>query len=131
MFSTRWMAAVVGLVLVQSAVATNITGQTPQPSQFNYAGYFVRGVGNTDCGKMTDELRTSRELWSSNYVNYGWGFFTGANFVSSMRKQGNNNVGADTSPEAFLAAMEQYCGQHPLEKVVDALASVYDQLAAR
>jgi hypothetical protein len=128
---TRWMAAVVGLVLVQSVVTTHITGQTPQASQFNYDHYEILGIGTADCGKMTSDLRTNRERNKTLYVFWAQGFITGANWGAAAAKQGNPRVAEDTSPEGLLAAMEQNCGQYPLNKVADAAGIVYLQLAAR
>ena len=130
MSARYWIAAVVGLVLAQSVVTTNIAGRT-LPRQFGDDSYTVKGVGSADCGKMIDSVRQDRARWGDYFTNYASGFLTGANFVSLGRQQGNFNVGAGTSPEALLAAMEQYCGQHPLETVADALEDVYVQLSTR
>jgi hypothetical protein len=128
---TRWMVAVVGVVLVQSVLTTHITGQASQPRQFNYDHYEILGLGTADCGKMTSDLRTNRERYTNFYLFWTQGFITGANWCAAAAKQGNPRVGEDTSPDALLAAMEQFCGQHPLNKVADAAGIVYLQLAER
>jgi hypothetical protein len=53
---TRWIAAVLGLVLLQS-VTTNITGQTPTEQQrvLDARGEFwILGAGTSDCGELTN-----------------------------------------------------------------------------
>ena len=148
----RRIAAVIILVFVgcgpdarsgsESAVATNIAAQSAaQPDAFKYDAQVVMGLGQNDCGKMTADLRadptqlptgiTPRAVVGAMYTHYAEGFITGANFRSLQTRQGSPNVGESISPEALLAAIEQYCEQHPLNKVLNAVAVVYVQLAAR
>lgn len=124
-----WIVASVAVLLAQSTVTKNIAGQATQPRQFAYDGYSIRGGGGSDCGTMTSDLRKDREYWGTFYTTYATGFLTGANFHAMATKRGNPNVGKAASSEALLAALEQYCGQHPLDLVVDALRDVYYQLA--
>jgi hypothetical protein len=146
MSATRWIAAVLVLVLVgcgpdarrasDSTVPAKITGQrATQPSPFNYDTGMVWGFALHDCGTMTNNLLTNRDVWGFHYMNYATGFLSGANFRTVETRQGNPNVGATldaaTAPQALLAATEQYCEQHPLDKVGTALGDVYRQLAAR
>ena len=117
-------------MLAQTVVARNIAGQTTQ-RQYNYDSYRMLGYANTDCGKMTSDLRDNRKGWELDYMTYATGFLTGANYHACVTKRGNPKVGQGTSAEALLAAVEQYCGQYPLKKVVDALDSVYLQLSVK
>jgi hypothetical protein len=104
----------------------------------NYDSSVVMGVGQNDCGKMTADLRGAGDAFphlpqvvSAIYIHYAAGFVTGSNFYSTQVQRGNPNVGLNTSPEAVLEALKQYCEQHPLDKVAVALADVYRQLEAQ
>jgi hypothetical protein len=58
-------------------------------------------------------------------------FLSGANFHAAFSQTGDPNVGEKTSPEAVLAAVELYCGSHPLDNVAAAFSDVYVQLALK
>ena len=61
-------AAVVGLILVQAVLATDIDGRARQSSRAN-SGYHVNGAGGWGCGDMTNNLRTERQSWIAFYAS--------------------------------------------------------------
>jgi hypothetical protein len=92
------------------------------------SSYWVFGIGSVDCGKLMSDLRTNRSSRETFFESYFTGFLTGANFRAGVGGTGPTDVGKGTSPEALLAAVEQYCGNHPLDTVANALEDVYTQL---
>ncbi|HEV3215820.1 MAG TPA: hypothetical protein VGZ27_08870 [Vicinamibacterales bacterium] len=128
MSAARWITAVAGLLLAHS-LAAHITGQTPQPNQ--YDTYTQLGPGGANCGTMTKSLQTDRDKFRIAYLFWEQGFLTGANFTAFRAKQGDAHVGAGASSEVLFAPVEQYCGQHPERSIGDAVSVVYLQLTER
>lgn len=130
MSTTRWIAAVVGLVMAQSVVATSIAGQATPPRQFNYSTYTQIGAGGSDCGSMTKNLQADRATFMVPYLFWEQGFISGVNFTSFRDKQDDPRIGNGASPDALLAAMEKFCAENPSRTVGDAASAVYGQLLA-
>jgi hypothetical protein len=91
-------------------------------------------VGAVGCSTFTNELRSERSSSPPIYMTqalfrtYITAFITGANFHAMKTGQGSAFVGKDTTTDAVFAALEQYCGNHPLDRVVDAVQDVYGLL---
>jgi hypothetical protein len=128
----RVLCGLVVAVLVVAVAAPTTGSSRYHPTQASPRGdYLMLGSGAADCGQLTSNLRRSRELWATHYTSYTVGFLTGANYHAHISKQGNVGVGENTSVEAMLAALEQYCAAHPLDKVSTALEDLYRQLESR
>jgi hypothetical protein len=123
----RWLSAVLMLVLAAS-VGLTVRGQAPKPNKDDT--WMMKGAATIACGALTSDLRTGRSVWEGYYRNAGVSFLSGANFHASLTHTGDPDVGAHTSPEAVLAAVEFYCGSHPFDDVGGALADEYVRLAA-
>ncbi len=126
MRAIRWVSLLaVGLALQPIVSRELVSAKAKQP-------YGVWGAGNTNCGKMMDNIRRDRRSWGDDfYANYATGFITGANFRSFQTGRVKNAAGMQTSNEALIGALEQYCAGHPLDTVTDALVNMYGQLAVR
>jgi hypothetical protein len=123
----RWLPAVLMFVLAGPAGLT-VRGHTPQPNKDDT--WMMKGAATIACRELTSDLRTGRSVWEGYYRNAGVSFLSGANFHASLSHTGDPDVGANTSPDAILAAVELYCGSHPFDEVGGALADVYVRLAA-
>src|SRR5580704_2313898 len=99
---THWIAAVGGVVIMQSAAETNITGQA-QGLQF--ANFTILGVGASHCGDLTANLRRNRALTKNIFVIWSQGFFTGVNFARFGIQQNSPDIGKGISPDTLLAAL--------------------------
>jgi hypothetical protein len=120
----RWLSAG-GILTLVGAMGLTITGQAP-PNKFD--NWLMNGAATTACETLTSQLRSDRSRWGGYYRNAGMSFLTGANFHAGLTRTGNPQVGANTAPAALLAAVELYCGSHPLANFGLALKDVYIQL---
>jgi len=103
----------IGLLLAAAALQADMTE--------------ILGVGNHSCGawSMAAEGRTGARAARSEYIGWLMGFLSGVNSTPAYREL------AIADGQAYTAWIDGYCGDHPLDTVYVAAATLVNELIDR
>jgi len=92
------------------------------------AGDFaVEGAGVKSCENYLSDKKKNAAM---NYINLNWakGFVTGVNYVR-MEEKKDSQLGAGLDLDALTLYLDNYCQDHPADKLSDASISLVNELS--
>jgi hypothetical protein len=89
-------------------------------------GVAVTGVGTFSCGKYLEFRATKNETQNAAFVSWIWGYLAGLNMEAQRATTENLPDAAST-----LAYVDKYCGEHPLNNVIQASGELFHELGGR
>jgi hypothetical protein len=89
-------------------------------------GVTVQGVGTFSCGKYLEFRAKRNESQDPAFVSWIWGYLAGLNMEAQRATTENLPDGAST-----LAYVDKYCGEHPLNNVLQASGALFTELGGK
>jgi hypothetical protein len=95
----------------------------------------MTGTGQFSCGQFSQYVTQRNEVEIQLVTQWVWGFLSAynlrANFASHYKRQPNHNLATLPDEATVPLYLQNYCGQHPLDSVLDGSMALIQQLGGQ